>query len=365
MNKFIIRGMSAFVFLCMGHYAFASAQLPPQLVVLQYHHVDNNTPAVTSVSPAKFKEHMQYLSEHHSVMSLQAGLDAIRQNKPLPENAIAITFDDGYRNILENAHPILSEYDFPYTVFINPDSIGSLTNHLTWDEVKQMQPLADFANHTLGHPHLLVREQHESEQAWLDRVMNNILAAEDMLTSRLGYSRKWLAYPYGEFNPTLEKAINQAGFIGFGQQSGVVSDINFSAEGAGDPLPRFPAAGVYANLTTLKTKMAAIAMPVVSRTPSNNLREFGSSLNEITFEIAANKPDIQTSDLACYFKGERIIPNLGNTEGNIKVSIALEHSFKAGRVRINCTAPSIEKRLRYYWYSIPFFTPTETGSFLE
>lgn len=342
------------------HYAFAQEQLPPQVVILQYHHISSTTPAITSVSPETFKAHMQYLSENHSVIRLKDALEAIQEGRSLPANAISITFDDGYENILTNGHPILTDFNFPYTIFINPDSIGNLGGQLTWDQVKQMAPLADFANHTLDHLHLLQREPLETESQWLMRVMSNIEQAEKLLLQALGYSYRWLAYPYGEYNLSLQKAISEAGYIGFGQQSGAVAKHSeFSA------LPRFPAAGRYANLDTLKVKMASIAMPVVNHYPQGHQRKVGDVMTKFTLELKTSASnvngDMNQSQMACFFHGERFVPSINNNE----ISITLNHTFKPGRVRINCTAPSKQFRGRFYWHSVAFFTPTKDGRFLE
>ena len=34
-------------------------------VILQYHHVDNSTPAITSISVEKFEQHMQFLTQNN------------------------------------------------------------------------------------------------------------------------------------------------------------------------------------------------------------------------------------------------------------------------------------------------------------
>jgi peptidoglycan/xylan/chitin deacetylase (PgdA/CDA1 family) len=336
--------------------SFASFAQKPQVVALQYHHVATNTPAVTSVTPDVFREHMEYLNEHHTVIRLKDALEAIQQGNQLPQNAIAITFDDGYLNILENGHPILAEFNFPYTVFINPLSIAQRRDQLNWEQLKEMQPLADFANHTLDHLHLLQRENDETQQAWLNRVMQNILEAEDILEQRLGYSYRWLAYPFGEYNEALQAALAKEGFVGFGQQSGVISaHSDFTA------LPRFPSSGRYANLDTLKVKMAAISMPVARVNPSDNQRELHSKLDALTIELLPGQDDLRVDAFACFFGGERIVPNV---DGN-KLTIALNHQFKAGRARVNCTAPSRSQASRFYWHSVPFFTPTEKGIYLD
>jgi peptidoglycan/xylan/chitin deacetylase (PgdA/CDA1 family) len=336
--------------------AVSANEISPQVVVLQYHHVATNTPAITSVTPDTFRQHMQYLSEHHSVISLQTALDAIQQNKPIPKNAVAITFDDGYTNILENAHPILQDFDFPYTIFINPQSISSQSDQLTWDEVISMQPLADFANHTLDHIHLLERINNETEAQWLNRVMNNILQAELILKQKLGYSHRWLAYPFGEFNQALQSALLDADFIGFGQQSGVVSThSNYGA------LPRFPSSGRYANLETLKVKMKSIAMPIEAVSPSQNEQALGAELEELELKLLMPNEDLRLEAMACFFAGERIIPQIDGSSATIE----LNHTFKPGRTRVNCTAPSRSQSGRFYWNSVPFFTPTKEGKFLD
>lgn len=324
------------------------------LIVLQYHHVSAETPASTSVSPETFAKHMVFLAENYKVMDLADALSKLKNNEPLPNKSVAITFDDGYSNILEHAHPILSKYNFPYTIFINPAIIGDYSSQLSWSEIKEMQPLATFANHTLDHAHLLTKNGDETQKKWLKRVMNDVNQAEEILKENLGYSKKWLAYPFGEFNKALKNELVSQGYIGFGQQSGGIS--TYSDFGA---LPRFPAAGVYANLDSLETKMNSFAMPVKSVVPSDNEFEVGDVLDQIIMEI--DDSDLRLSSLTCYFKGG----TLAIKQNNKKTVIQVDHTMVPGRARINCTAPSNTFRGRFYWYSFPMFTPTLDGLFLD
>jgi peptidoglycan/xylan/chitin deacetylase (PgdA/CDA1 family) len=324
------------------------------LVILQYHHVSTQTPNSTSVSPAVFKSHMAFLSQNFTVIDLAEAIEKIQSGQPLPNRSVVITFDDGFKNILDNGHPILEKYQFPYTIFINPSLIGESPHQLTWEQVKHMQPLATFANHTLDHAHLLTKSDNEKTSDWLLRVMQDINQAEEILQTKLGYSKKWLAYPFGEFNRALKEELLSQGYIGFGQQSGAVSA--FSDFGA---LPRFPAAGVYANLDSLETKLKSFAMPVKTIFPLDSQFKMGDSLDSL--ELLVEDEDVRLAAMACYFKGKTLpIKKAANM-----ITVEINHQLKPGRARINCTAPSNQFSDRFYWYSYPMFTATKDGNFLD
>ena len=53
----------------------------------------------------------------------------------MPEKPVVLTFDDGYADTYSIVYPIMKEYGFPATVFINPGDVGT---RLTWDQVREM-----------------------------------------------------------------------------------------------------------------------------------------------------------------------------------------------------------------------------------
>ncbi|MEC7698645.1 MAG: polysaccharide deacetylase family protein [Pseudomonadota bacterium] len=331
----------------------SSVSTTPNAAILLYHHVSSSTPASTSISPEAFKSHMEYLDAHHTVVSLQDVVSAIQHNTTLPENAVAITFDDGYANILDNAHPILADLGFPYTVFINPDEIGVGPKQLTWEQVIAMHnDGVVFANHTLDHLHMLNGEQAMGERAWLEKVWQNVESAEKKIEDKLDISLKYLAYPFGEYNTALANKLKAEGYIGFGQHSGAVgpsSDMQ--------ALPRFPAAGPYANLATLKTKLNSLAMPVTQsshKDPRMTARNLSSSIS-----LTIDSDDVRLTQVNCFFGGDPIETSL---EENV-LTFTLDETLPIGRSRVNCTAPSNAQSGRYYWYSTPFFVADEDGNY--
>ncbi|MED6320921.1 MAG: polysaccharide deacetylase family protein [Pseudomonadota bacterium] len=331
----------------------SSVSTTPNAAILLYHHVSSSTPASTSISPEAFKSHMEYLDAHHTVVSLQDVVSAIQHNTTLPENAVAITFDDGYANILDNAHPILADLGFPYTVFINPDEIGVGPKQLTWEQVIAMHnDGVVFANHTLDHLHMLNGEQAMGERAWLEKVWQNVESAEKKIEDKLNISLKYLAYPFGEYNTALANKLKAEGYIGFGQHSGAVgpsSDMQ--------ALPRFPAAGPYANLATLKTKLNSLAMPVTQsshKDPRMTTRNLSSPIS-----LTIDSDDVRLTQVNCFFGGDPIETSL---EENV-LTFTLDETLPVGRSRVNCTAPSNAQSGRYYWYSTPFFVADENGNY--
>lgn len=319
--------------------------------ILLYHHVSTQTPSSTSVTPDTFKSHMEYIANNHTVLPLTDIVNAIVESKPLPKDAVAITFDDGYANILENAHPILMKLNFSYTVFINPNEIGVAPQQLTWEEVKRMQGEGViFANHTLDHLHMLNDEF--TDENWLERVFENVEAAEKKIDSELGVSLKYLAYPFGEYNLALAAKLEENGYVGFGQHSGAVGETsNLLA------LPRFPAAGPYANLKTLKTKLNSLAMPVVHTThPEPRVRS--NTLSD-TITLTVDEEDVSLNQVNCFYSGKNIKTHVDGE----KVSFAIESTLPVGRSRVNCTAPSKTMAGRFYWYSMPFFLANDNGRY--
>ena len=336
-----------------GNNIDSSVSTTPNAAILLYHHVSSSTPASTSISPEAFKSHMEYLDAHHTVVSLQDVVSAIQHNTTLPENAVAITFDDGYANILDNAHPILADLGFPYTVFINPDEIGVGPKQLTWEQVIAMHnDGVVFANHTLDHLHMLNGEQAMGERAWLEKVWQNVESAEKKIEDKLDISLKYLAYPFGEYNTALANKLKAEGYIGFGQHSGAVgpsSDMQ--------ALPRFPAAGPYANLATLKTKLNSLAMPVTQsshKDPRMTTRNLSSPIS-----LTIDSDDVRLTQVNCFFGGDPIETSL---EENV-LTFTLDETLPIGRSRVNCTAPSNAQSGRYYWYSTPFFVADEDGNY--
>ncbi|QSX29979.1 polysaccharide deacetylase family protein [Shewanella cyperi] len=323
-------------------------------VILQYHHVADNTPAATSVSVAQFAEHMAYLAANDfKVVPLSRLVEAIREGTVLSPKTVAITFDDGYQNIADNADPILKQYGFPYTLFVAIEPMDKgFGGMMSRETLKRLAASGvDLANHSYGHEHLIRRLPGEDAAAWLARMETNILNTEAEIEKISGKSLKLFAYPYGEYNADLQLWLEKQGFVAFGQQSGAAG--KYSALTA---LPRFPVGGRYADLGELKTKLSSLNMPVLKQNRSDP--QLAVDERRPLLELTLDTQDFNPLQMMCYVSGQG--PQKPEWLDGQRMRIQAARDLPPGRSRYNCTAPS-RSHSGYYWFSQAWVRPMDNG----
>lgn len=77
------------------------------------------------VTKHSFTKQMKFLSEQYDPISLGELSDALENNRPLPEKAVVVTFDDGWLDNYTIAFPILEQLNVPAIIFLPTDLIKS------------------------------------------------------------------------------------------------------------------------------------------------------------------------------------------------------------------------------------------------
>ncbi len=321
-------------------------------VILQYHHVAEDTPPITSISPDDFAKHMHHLeSASFNVIGLPELVTALQAGRTLPDKTVAITFDDAYRNILDNATPILDRHGFPYTLFVATDLVGTSSTYLSWDQLRTLQQSGvTIGNHTASHPHLLRKNDGEDTDAWLRRVTFEITKATEVLDRYLEPTPAYFAYPYGEFDSRIIELVERLGYVGLGQQSGAVgasSDLRV--------LPRFPFSGRYTDLENFQIKAETKPMPIIQNT-INPLLADGETLPALT--LTFSRADLPFDQLTCYGPGGGRIHI--QQQGPLTFTATPQQPVPVGRSRYNCTMPAGNDR--FYWYSQLWIRKNPDGS---
>jgi peptidoglycan/xylan/chitin deacetylase (PgdA/CDA1 family) len=106
-------------------------------LVLLYHRVVSldHDPQQLAVTPARFADHLEVLGRDGVPMTL-AGLVATARAGTMPRGAFALTFDDGYADVLEIAAPMLAAASIPATVFVTARAADD-HREFWWDEVER------------------------------------------------------------------------------------------------------------------------------------------------------------------------------------------------------------------------------------
>jgi peptidoglycan/xylan/chitin deacetylase (PgdA/CDA1 family) len=204
------------------------------LRVLMYHKVNDLWPNPITVPTAVFAEQMALLGELGYVpVSLERVRDHYVDGLPLPERAVLITFDDGYRDNLENAFPILAAHGFPAVVFVPiaylDDSrplpheeplvrAGIRNPTLSWDQLPELEAGGvRIEAHGIGHRRLAELSP--------DEALREITTSKLRLEERLGREVEAYAYVKGsraDYRPEHASLVQQAGYkLGFTAVSGV------------------------------------------------------------------------------------------------------------------------------------------------
>ncbi len=95
----------------------------PKFAILCYHRIGTRgIPFFSALPPAAFEAQIRYLREHYRIVSFSQLVREL-QNPQTDQQTVAITFDDGYRDLWTHAFPILQKYEAPATIFLIVGSI--------------------------------------------------------------------------------------------------------------------------------------------------------------------------------------------------------------------------------------------------
>jgi peptidoglycan/xylan/chitin deacetylase (PgdA/CDA1 family) len=183
------------------------------LPILMYHRVGPQTASLRpmtralTVTPAAFAQQMKWIVAHgyHPISQRQA-FDALERNGRLPSRPLMITFDDGYRDILWNAMPVLSRLHIPATAYVITSRIsGSDISFLTWDELRQLeQHQVAIGSHTVHHSELPLLSD--------GRALYELRASRRALEEQLHHPVQWFSYPAGRFTAHAALLVRSAGY---------------------------------------------------------------------------------------------------------------------------------------------------------
>lgn len=198
---FFYGGYHAYRLLCL----LCRKPIPPALVIITYH-------PVKASQIGKFKKQMDMLL----TIGCPVALKDIAHLKN--RHNIAVTFDDAYQSVLENALPILQERNIPAAIFApsgclgqKPPWIGNRKHSYAEEIVMTREQLTalpanliTIGSHTVSHINL--------NQADINTIKLEAVDSKSALESLLNREITFFAAPYATFNEKHASVFMQAGY---------------------------------------------------------------------------------------------------------------------------------------------------------
>ena len=182
--------------------------------ILTYHNLAEQAKGRLVLAAASFREQMQYLKTNgYRVVSIADFIEFTRLGRQLPQRAVVLTFDDGYRSFKDFAFPVLKELGFTATLFIYTDWVGAGRGSLSWNDLRELTAAGfDIEAHTKTHADLR-RAQGETEAQYARRMHAELELPQDLFNRNLGRRSPILAYPYGRWEEGLLPKVKEYGYI--------------------------------------------------------------------------------------------------------------------------------------------------------
>lgn len=187
-----------------------------------------------AVDRMTFIRHIEYLRMHGYIfVSLDDIVESHNGGRPLPDNAVLLTFDNAYLSFYEFVYPVLQLYRCPCVLSVITSWIGDPPDDLpaplmNWDQLGEVaqSELVTIASGT----HNLVRDveidaagslgeaatclawdpyvgERESETAYRKRINDDLYLSQSVIRAKLGVETNTLVWPGGHFTvPALEEA---------------------------------------------------------------------------------------------------------------------------------------------------------------
>lgn len=185
----------------------------PGLRILFYHRVSDD-PDPLAISPRRFEAQMDVVGdEGYRVVDVVEAADLLRRGEPL-ERVVALSFDDGYRDVAEHGLPVLERHGFRASVFVAPGVVDGTASFswyaqqpplLGWQDIVSLDGSAlAFEAHTITHPNLTALDGRAAER--------EIAGSKAALEARLGRPVRGFCYPAGLYGPRERALVARAGF---------------------------------------------------------------------------------------------------------------------------------------------------------
>ena len=185
--------------------------------VLGYHDFsETERETAMRIRTSKFRKQMEVIKKMDIPVISMADFIAWKDGgKSIPDKAIVITLDDGWKSVYTDAYPVLKEFGFPFTIYLYKDYVDGGGKALTTAMIKEMMANgATIGSHSTTHPFPQTVKKYrkmggEAYSKFLDKEMAE---SKRFLDEKFKISADTFAYPGGYFTEEMLLEAEKVGY---------------------------------------------------------------------------------------------------------------------------------------------------------
>lgn len=188
-----------------------------RVAVLGYHDFSaTQRETAMRIRSSKFRQQMEVIKKSGIPVITMTDFIAWKDDgKSIPDKAIVITLDDGWKSVYTDAYPVLKEFGFPFTLYLYKDYVDGGGKALTTEMIREMMANgATIGSHSVSHPFpQKVKSQKKKGAEAYDKFLDvEMGGAKDFLEGKFKVPVTTYAYPGGYFTEEMLLKAEQVGY---------------------------------------------------------------------------------------------------------------------------------------------------------
>jgi peptidoglycan/xylan/chitin deacetylase (PgdA/CDA1 family) len=170
--------------------------------ILMYHHiVTGSAYSRYSISQSDFEEQLIALQENgYSSITISLLVEAIRSGAELPPRPVVITFDDGNRDVYENAYPEMQEHHYKGVIYLVLNYMNNSCCMTTDQVIELVSDGWEVGSHSTSHPDINGMDA---------ALQNQVGYSQSALEELIGAPMNTFAYPYAMYDDYVLNGVKQ------------------------------------------------------------------------------------------------------------------------------------------------------------
>ena len=204
--------------------------VPLKVLILEYHNIlpipkgeENNPKYDYTTDPAIFKQEIEFLNKNgYKTVTLKELYNIWKNNTPVKEKLVVLTFDDGDEGVYQYAYPILKQYNCHFVCFLITkwNTSNKAGFYMSAPQIQEMidSGLCEIGGHTINHVEL--------NKLNYDEQIKEIQGCYNAIKNTFNYTPTSFCYPHDKYNTNSVNIVKKTGFTMATAGTGIAQKTN-------------------------------------------------------------------------------------------------------------------------------------------